>query len=345
VKLIVQIPCYNEEETLPEVIADIPRRIDGIDEVEIVVIDDGSTDRTVEVARACGADHVLRIGGNRGLANAFSCGIDYALRAGADIVVNTDGDHQYKGRDIPRLVQPILRGEAEIVIGDRQIRNHPEFSRLKILLQLTGSWAVRKLSRTSVPDATSGFRAYSREAAMRIHVISRFSYTLETLIQAGVENIKVASIPILTNPKRRPSRLFRGMFQYLRSSTITLIRIYMVYSPLKTFLLAGAIAWLAGTLLACRFLWSYILGDGAGHIQSLLAAAVLFIAGFSLGIAGFLADLVGANRRLLEKALHHAKLQEEDILRLRKEIEAIKEREEVPMETPEIAAFPPSRRS
>lgn len=325
-KLIVQVPCYNEETTLPETLADIPRRIEGVDEVEVLVVDDGSTDRTAEVARACGADHVLRIGANRGLANAFACGMDHALRAGADLIVNTDGDHQYRGRDIPRLIAPILRGEAEIVIGDRQVRNHPEFSRLKILLQLAGTWAVRKLSRTCVPDATSGFRAYSREAAMRINVLSRFSYTLETLIQAGVENMAIASVPILTNPKRRPSRLFRGIPQYLRSSAITLVRIYMVYSPLKTFLLPGAAACLAGTLLGCRFLWYYALGDGSGHVQSLLAAAVLLLAGFSLGIAGFLADLVGANRRFLERTLYHAKLQEEDLLRLRREIDALRAR-------------------
>ncbi len=302
-KLVIIIPCYNEEATLPETLRDLPRAIEGVDAIEVIVIDDGSADGTARLARRLGVDRVIRFRRNQGLAAAFSAGLDEALRHQATIIVNTDADNQYRGQDIPRLIAPILRGEADLVVGDRQVRNHPEFSGLKKLLQRIGSWAVRRLSRTRIPDATSGFRAYSREAALRLNVISRFSYTLETLIQAGIEKFAIASVPVSINPKRRESRLFRSNLGYIRASINTMLRIHLLYRPLRTFFIPGALGILGGAALGLRFFYYYLAEGGYGHIQSLILAAILILGGSAMVLVGFLADLIAANRRLVERAL------------------------------------------
>ena len=239
-KLIIQIPCLNEEQTLPETLADLPREIAGFDTVEWLVIDDGSTDRTVEVARAHGVDHIVRLTNNKGLANGFQAGLDAALKLGADVIVNTDADNQYYGPDIPKLVEPILRGEADMVVGDRQVKDHDEFSPLKKSLQRVGSWVVRQASETTVPDTTSGFRAYNREAALQLQVVSKYTYTLETIIQAGKMTVAVDHVPIRTNPKTRDSRLFSSMWSYVRRNSVSIFRIYSMYEPLKVFMTLGA---------------------------------------------------------------------------------------------------------
>jgi len=302
-KLIVQIPCYNEEETLPATLADIPREVPGFGEVEILVIDDGSTDRTAEVAREHGVHHVVRHVGNKGLAAAFRAGLDASLRLGADIIVNTDGDNQYFGGDIPRLVEPILRGTADMVIGCRDIDSVPDFSRAKKLLQKLGSWVVRRISGTRVADTTSGFRAYSREAALRINVVSRFSYTLETIIQAGKTGIAISCVPVRTNRKLRDSRLFKSNWSYIKRSVLTILRIYAMYRPLKVFARLGGVIFLAGALIGVRFLIYYAMGHGGGKIQSLILAAVLMIIGFQTLLIGLLSDLVASNRSLVEESL------------------------------------------
>jgi glycosyltransferase involved in cell wall biosynthesis len=307
VKLIIQIPCYNEEKTLPITLAHLPREIPGVDQVEVLVIDDGSTDRTVEVARAHGVDHIVRLTNNKGLAEAFMAGLDASLRLGADIIVNTDADNQYNGADIARLVRPILEGKADMVIGDRQVDRVPHFSPVKRKLQKLGSWVVRQVSNTSVPDATSGFRALSREAAMRMNVVSRFTYTLETIIQAGKKNIALTSVPVTTNEKLRESRLFRSNWNYIKRSVSTIFRIYAMYEPLRTFAMIGAMLFGAGVLLGIRFLYYYAIGQGDGHVQSLILAAILTIVGFQVGMIGLLADLIGSNRRLIEDALYRLK--------------------------------------
>lgn len=302
-KLIIQIPCFNESQTLAETIQDLPRQIPGVDTIEILIIDDGSTDGTAEVARQLGVNHVVRFAQNRGLARGFVAGIDACLRLGADIIVNTDADNQYCGADIPNLVRPILDGEADMVIGDRQVDRVAHFSATKKKLQKIGSWVVRLASETSVPDATSGFRAISREAAHRVFVTSEFTYTLETLIQAGQANLAVSAIPIRTNPKTRESRLFRSIGQYLRRSASTIIRIYTMYRPLKAFLFLALIFFIGGTALGMRFLYFHLTEDHTGHVQSLILAAVLLIVAIVVLLGGLLADLVGANRKLLEDAL------------------------------------------
>ncbi|MDZ7372492.1 MAG: glycosyltransferase family 2 protein [candidate division KSB1 bacterium] len=306
-KLIIQIPCYNEEATLPITLAHLPREIPGVDEVEVLVIDDGSTDRTVEVARAHGVHHIVRLTNNKGLAEAFMAGLDASLRLGADIIVNTDADNQYNGRDIGRLIQPILEGKADMVIGDRQVDRVPHFSPLKKRLQKLGSWVVRQVSNTNVPDATSGFRALSREAAMRMNVVSRFTYTLETIIQAGKKNIALTSVPVSTNDKLRESRLFRSNWNYIKRSVSTIFRIYTMYEPLRTFAMIGGLLFASGVLIGVRFLYFYFTGRGEGHVQSLILAAILTIVGFQVGMIGLLADLIGSNRRLLEDALYRLK--------------------------------------
>lgn len=302
-KLIVQIPCYNEEGTLPATLADIPREVPGIDEVEILVIDDGSTDRTAEVAREHGVHHVVRHVGNKGLAAAFRAGLDASLRLGADIIVNTDGDNQYFGSDIPRLVEPILRGTADMVIGCRDIDSVPDFSRAKKLLQKLGSWVVRRISGTRVADTTSGFRAYSREAALRVNVVSRFTYTLETIIQAGKTGIAITCVPVRTNRKLRDSRLFKSNWSYIKHSVLTILRIYAMYRPLKVFARLGGGIFLAGALIGLRFLIYYVMGHGGGKIQSLILAAVLMIIGFQTLLIGLLSDLIASNRSLVEEGL------------------------------------------
>lgn len=302
-KLIVQIPCFNEEATLPETLRDIPRQIDGIDVVEILVIDDGSSDRTVEIARELGVEHIVTQTRNRGLANAFRTGIDAALKAGADIIVNTDGDNQYAGSDIPRLVRPILEGKADIVIGDRQTGKVAHFSPLKKKLQKLGSFVVRQLSGLDVPDAVSGFRAISRRAALRINIVSDFSYTIEMLIQAGRKRMAVTAVPIKTNKVLRKSRLFKSIPDFIKRSVATMLRIYAMYRPLEAFSMLGLAFAAVGLLPILRFGYFTLFGDGAGHIQSLILGSTLVIIAAAAFLFGLLADLVGRNRQLLEVTL------------------------------------------
>jgi len=302
-KLIVQIPCYNEARTLPATLADIPRRIPGIDRVELLVVDDGSSDDTGEVARVAGVEHVVRHKVNKGLAQAFRSGLEAALAAGADIIVNTDGDNQYAGRSIPDLVRPILEGRADIVIGDRRPHENPEFPWLKRRLQALGSFAVRRLSRTDVPDAVSGFRAISREAALGLNIVSPFSYTIEMLIQAGKHQVALASVPVETNRKTRDSRLFRNIPHFLLHSLATMVRIYAMYHPLRMFSYIGIALGAAGTVPILRFLYFYLNGEGGGHLQSLVLGGVLVLMGFFSILFALAADLIGFNRQLLETTL------------------------------------------
>ncbi|MBN1466486.1 glycosyltransferase family 2 protein [candidate division KSB1 bacterium] len=309
-KLIIQIPCYNEEKTLPLTFSELPRQINGIDEIEYLIINDGSDDRTVEVARELGIHHVISFPKNKGLAKGFMAGLDASLRLGADIIVNTDADNQYAGADIEKLVEPILKGEAELVVGDRQTNGIHHFSWFKKRLQRWGSWVVRHVSDTSVPDATSGFRALSREAALQMNVVSEFTYTLETIIQAGKKNLAISHVPIRTNGKLRESRLFRGNWSYIKRSIGTIARIYTMYEPLRMFSFIGAILFGLGLLIGLRFVYFYITSGGAGHIQSLILTAVLLIVGFQVFVFGLMADMIGSNRRLIEDALYRLKKME-----------------------------------
>lgn len=302
-KLIVQIPCLNEQHTLPGTVADIPRDIPGVDKVEVLIIDDGSTDRTVEVAREIGVDHIVRHRNTKGLAPTFRTGIDACLRRGADIIVNTDGDNQYCGADIPALIGPILRGEADIVVGDRQTQTVTHFSTFKKFLQKHGSAIVRRVSRTEIPDAVSGFRAISREAALHLNIVSPFSYTIEMLIQAGRKKMAVASVPVRTNAKTRDSRLFRSIPQFLERSLTTMVRMYSMYRPLKFFVAIGALITFGGILPVIRFLYLYAIGQGDGHIQSLVLGGALLVIGLMTFLIGLVADLIGFNRQLIEMTL------------------------------------------
>ncbi|MBC7186572.1 MAG: glycosyltransferase family 2 protein [Calditrichaeota bacterium] len=307
-KLIIQIPCYNEEATLPVTLQALPKSVPGVDELEVLVIDDGSTDRTVEVARAHGVNHIVRLTKNKGLAEGFMVGLDACLKLGADIIVNTDADNQYCAADIETLIRPILEGKAEMVIGDRQINGLAHVPFVKKKLQLLGSWVVRQVSGTSIPDATSGFRAMSRDAALRLNVVSNFTYTLETIIQAGKKNIALAHVPVRTNSTLRESRLFKSIWAYVRKSMGTIFRIYTMYEPLRMFLYIGSAVFGVGVLIGLRFLYFYLFaGKGSGHIQSLILAAILIIVGFQVFMIGLLADLIGANRRLIEEALYRIK--------------------------------------
>jgi glycosyltransferase involved in cell wall biosynthesis len=299
-KLVIQIPCLNEEATLPETRADLPKQIDGIDEIEVLIIDDGSTDRTAEVAREQGVDHILQMGTNRGLATAFRRGVDYALTKGADIVVNTDADNQYCAEDIPKLVAPILDGRAEIVVGERPISETDEFSPIKKRLQALGSWATRQLSGTDVVDAPSGFRAMTREAALQLHVFSEYTYTIETIIQAGQRGMSIISVPIRTNDSVRDSRLVKSIPSYIRRQVLTMVRIFMTYRPFRFFAFPGLLSFALGFLVGLRFVWFYLTEDSAGHVQSVILAAFLMGTGGILVLVGFLADLVSVNRKLLE---------------------------------------------
>lgn len=303
-KLIVQIPCLNEAETLPRVVAQIPRRIPGVDVVEVLIVDDGSTDRTIEVAREVGVDHVVRHVGNKGLAQAFRTGIDACLRLGADVVVNTDGDDQYPGAEIPRLIAPILEGRAEMTVADRQTATIEHFSPTKKLLQALGSWTVRQVSRTDVPDAPSGFRAYGREAALRLNVITGYSYTVETLIQAGARRTTIAYVPIRVNPQTRASRLFGSSWNYVKHQLATIVRSYAMYEPLRVFTMLGLLVLLAGTVVIVRFVYYFFAEGYSGHVQSLVLGAALWVAGLQILLNGLLADLIAANRRLVEEALY-----------------------------------------
>jgi glycosyltransferase involved in cell wall biosynthesis len=302
-KLIVQIPCYNEEKTLSETIADIPKKIPGVDQIEVLIIDDGSTDKTIDEAKKSGIKHFVKHTKNKGLARSFQAGLDACLRLGADIIVNTDGDNQYKGQDIPKLIQPILDRKADIVIGDRQTGTIPHFSNTKKKMQKIGSFVVRLLSDTSVPDAVSGFRAFSREAAMQMNIVSSFSYTIETVIQAGKKDLTVKSIPVGTNSKTRDSRLFNSIPDFVTRSAGTMIRMYTMYQPLRVFFYIGSLLIIFGMIPSVRFLYYYFSGTGAGHIQSLIFAAILFIVGFQVLMIGIVADVIGFNRKLIEETL------------------------------------------
>jgi glycosyltransferase involved in cell wall biosynthesis len=314
VKLIVQIPALNEEGTLPATLAAIPRQIPGIDVVEVLVIDDGSSDRTAAVAREHGADHIVRFRRRRGLAHGFMAGLDAALRLGADIIVNTDADHQYPGREIPRLIGPILNGEADMVVGDRRVSEVAHFSWGKRRLQGFGSWVVRKVSGTELPDTTSGFRALTREAALRINIVSEFTYTLESIIQAGKKRLAVAHLPI-ESQETRPSRLFGSTWEYVKRSGATIVRIYAMYEPFKVFMILGSLLLGAGVLLGLRYAWFWWLGDIRGHLQSAILTVLLLILGFQTLLWGLMADLVASNRKLLEDLLYRTRLAEAGGLR------------------------------
>ena len=310
-KLIIQIPCLNEAATLPATLADLPTHVPGIDVIEVLVIDDGSRDDTTGVARAHGVHHVVRFRRRKGLAAAFSAGIDASLKAGADIIVNTDADNQYVGDGIARLVEPLLSGQADIVIGDRNIKEIRTMSWHKKLLQRLGSWTVRQVSGTEVPDTTSGFRAYTRDAALQMTIVSEFSYTLETIIQAGKKRMAIAHVEIATNPRTRPSRLFDSMFSYLKRSAATIVRIYAMYEPLKIFTYIGTTLFLGGFAISVRFLyyWWYDSGDH-GKVQSLILAATLMIVGFQVVLIGLMADVISGTRKLLEDLLYRVKSME-----------------------------------
>ena len=309
-KLIIQIPCYNEAETLEIALNDLPKEIEGIDTIEYLIIDDGCTDKTVEVARKWGVHHVVGFTKNKGLAKGFMAGMDACLRNAADIIVNTDADNQYCAEDISKLIRPILEHKADIVIGERPIDDTEHFSWLKKKLQHFGSWVVRNASHTDIPDAPSGFRAFSRDAAMRLNVINDYTYTLETIVQAGRNKMAIMSVPIRTNPELRKSRLFHSMFGYIKKSILTILRALMMYKPLYCFTLVAAVPAIIGFLIGIRFLVFYFNGRGSGHTQSLMLACTLLIIGFITFVIGMLADVISANRKILEDVQYHIKRQE-----------------------------------
>ena len=300
-KLIIQIPCLNERDTLPATVADLPRSVEGFDSVEFLVVDDGSSDGTAEVARSIGVDHVVQMNGNHGLARAFMVGLLASLERGADVIVNTDADNQYEGRDVARLVLPILEQRADLVIGARPIGEVRHFSPLKRLLQRIGSGSVRVLSGARVADAPCGFRAMTRETALRLNVFGRFTYTIETIIQAGKSNLRVASVPIRVNEPTRPSRLFRGNLAYIRRSILTMLHAFLIYRPGLVFGFPSATSLLPGMVLGLRYLWLMAIGDGRGHTQSVIACAILVLCGTFLAAIGVVAHLLSINRRLLEE--------------------------------------------
>ena len=300
-KLIIQIPCYNEADTLEIALNALPKHIDGIDVIEYLIINDGSKDNTVEIAKNWGVNYIVNFRNNKGLARGFMAGIDACLRNGADIIVNTDADNQYNADDIEKLIQPILKGEAGMVIGERPIDDTEHFSPLKKKLQHLGSWVVRKASKTDVPDAPSGFRAYSRSTAMRLNVINEYTYTLETIVQAGRNKMAVTSVPIRTNEELRPSRLFHSMFGYVKKSMLTIGRAYMMYRPLAVFTAIASVFSGSGVLLGVRYLYYIRRGEGTGHVQSLILSSMLIIIGVLAGVVGLLADVISGNRKLIQE--------------------------------------------
>ena len=306
-KLIIQIPCFNEAETLEVTLNDLPKHIDGIDEIEYLIIDDGSHDNTAEVAKKWGVHYVVRFRRNKGLAKGFMAGLDACLKNGADIIVNTDADNQYCGADIETLVRPILDKKAHIVIGERPIDDTEHFTPLKKKLQHFGSWVVRKASKTTIPDAPSGFRAYSREAAMRINVLNDYTYTLETIVQSGREKMAVMSVPIRTNPELRESRLFHSMWGYIKKSMLTIVRTYLMYRPLYFFFMLGSILALVGVGFFVRYFVFFCSGEGGGHLQSLILASTLLIVGFQTIVVGLLGDVISANRKILQDVQYHVR--------------------------------------
>ena len=318
-KLIIQIPCYNEESTLPETVADLPKKIDGIDTIEYLIIDDGSKDRTVEVAKELGVHHIVKFKQNKGLAKGFMAGIDACLKLGADIIVNTDADNQYCGADIEKIVKPILDNKADIVIGERPIDDTAHFSWKKKKFQKLGSWVVRMASDTEIPDAPSGFRAYSREGALKINVTNNYTYTLETIIQAGHNKLAITSVPIRTNAETRESRLFKSMWMYIKRSASVIIRSFMMYKPLRFFCIIGGLLFLSGLLVGSRFIYFLILGEGDGHIQSLILTSILLLMGFQSVIAGLQADIIAANRKIIEDIQYRVKKFELDRVRINDE--------------------------
>ncbi|HSO97960.1 MAG TPA: glycosyltransferase, partial [Solirubrobacteraceae bacterium] len=306
-KLIIQIPCFNEEEQLPQTLARLPRAVPGFDVVEWLIIDDGSTDRTIEVARQNQVDHVVRLTNHKGLAAGFQAGLDAGLKLGADVIVNTDADNQYEGSDVPKLVAPIVRGDADMVVGDRQVSTIAHFSPQKKLLQRLGSWVVRQASDTEVPDTTSGFRAYNREAALQMQAVSKFTYTLETIIQAGKLLVAVDHVPIRTNPKTRESRLFPSMTSYVRRNALSIFRIYAQYEPLRVFWAGATVVGVGALAVFLRFLVLFLEGHGRGHIQSLILGALLFNAAMLLGSLGVIGDLLAGQRTLSQRTLERVR--------------------------------------
>ena len=300
-KLIIQIPCYNEAETLKIALDALPKQIDGVDTIEYLIINDGSQDNTVEVAKEWGVQHIVNFKQNRGLAKGFMAGLDMCLRNGADIIVNTDADNQYCGDDIEKLIAPILEGKADIVIGERPIDQTAHFSGLKKKLQHFGSWVVRKASNTDIPDAPSGFRAYSREAAMQMNVVNEYTYTLEQIVQAGRTKIAITSVPIRTNDELRPSRLFSSMFGYVKKSMLTIIRAYLMYKPMRFFIGLGFIPFLIGLAIGIRFIVLLCMGGGQGNVQSLILCSMLILIGVMIWVVGLLADVMAANRKILQE--------------------------------------------
>ncbi len=320
-KLLIQIPCYNEAETLEVALNDLPKKLNGIDEIEYLIINDGSQDNTVEVAQKWGVHHIVSFKQNKGLAKGFMAGLDGCLRNGADIIVNTDADNQYCAEDIQKLIQPILDGKADIVIGERPIDQTEHFSFIKKKLQHFGSWVVRKASNTNIPDAPSGFRAFSREAAMHINVVNDYTYTLETIVQAGREKMAITSVPIRTNAELRPSRLFNSIWGYVKKSMLTILRAYMMYKPLKCFTYLAITPIVIGLMIGFRFLFYMTTGQSGGHVQSLILACTLIIIGFLTFMIGLMADVIAANRKLLQDTQYHTRKTEYDAIYTQMKVE------------------------
>ena len=307
-KLVIQIPCLNEEKSLPITLEALPKKIDGIDEIEVLIIDDGSTDKTVEVARSYGVNHIISFPKNKGLAKAFVAGLNKALEIGADIIVNTDADNQYSANDIEKLIKPILEKKSDIVIGARPVADIESFSLLKKILQKLGSWVMRRISSTEVKDAPSGFRAFSKNAALQLNIFDSYTYTLETIIQSGAKSLTITNVDVGVNPELRKSRLFKNMFVYISRSIFTMLRMFIVYRPFRFFIICALIALFIGLVLSGRFLYFYLIGDGKGHIQSLIFSAIFLLTGVQTALIAVLAELVSINRKLIEDVQKRVKM-------------------------------------